>query len=74
MVKFSLPQHDPPCRNVVGAELRRTTIASLDLDEARLHLRGIAVAAIEGAMSPDPRVVMLALRVLGKSLRGLEAS
>lgn len=38
-----------------------------DLGAARLHLRELAAACREGAISPDPRVTLLALALVARA-------
>jgi len=45
-----------------------------DLCVARLHLRELAAACREGAISPDPRVTLLALALVARAGAELAAA
>jgi hypothetical protein len=42
----------------------RTSVKVLDIAKAKLYLAGVASLAHEGSRASDPRVVIVALRVL----------
>jgi hypothetical protein len=50
----------------------RTSLKTIDIGEAKRYLASVASAADEGAKSSDPRVTLLALRVLARQAPAIE--
>jgi hypothetical protein len=46
---------------------KRGDCVSVDLGAARRYLRELAAACMEGAISPDPRVTLLALGLVARA-------
>ena len=57
-----------------GVALEARRAVHTDPFAARLHLRELAALCREGAVSPDPRVTLLALSVVARAGQELEAA